>query len=325
MNFFRTKKRFAPAFVLLCACAPMSIFAQTDNDGIMMNKHQWCNGAEYMHSQWTNYWEGTLKRNNLNLGTVSTQSVMVMSNFGITNNLNVIASVPYIWTKASAGTLHGMKGFQDASLFLKWRAITVPVAKGKLSLFAVGGISTPTHNYVIDFLPLSIGLGSTNLTGRITADYQKGIFYATLSGAYVWRSNVKLDRTSYYTTEMHYTNVVQMPDMLNFNFDFGIRKKYLVAEANVLNMTTLGGFDMRRNDMPFVSNRMNSTSIGLHAKYTLPFFSHLELVAGGGYVIGGVKIGQQNILQPRNVGQSTSLHVGGYYIFTFKSKSSIKK
>ncbi len=60
--------------------------AQTVDDGIMMNKKQWCNGLTYMHSSWNEYWEGTLKRDNLNLGTVTTQSMMLMSNYGITDN-----------------------------------------------------------------------------------------------------------------------------------------------------------------------------------------------------------------------------------------------
>ncbi|HEX4850343.1 MAG TPA: hypothetical protein VFV08_06025, partial [Puia sp.] len=180
--------------------------AQTDYDGIMMQKKQWCNGATYMFSAWNQYWEGTHKRNNQNIGTVTTQSVMYMTNYGITNNLNVLANVPYVWTHASAGTLHGLKGFQDVSVYVKWKPLSFNVANGKLNLFAVGGFSTPLENYVIDFLPMSIGLGSTDVSGRITADWQKGIFYATLSSAYVWRSNVKLDRTAYYTTSQHNTN-----------------------------------------------------------------------------------------------------------------------
>ncbi|HTS43585.1 MAG TPA: hypothetical protein VMH01_04255 [Puia sp.] len=278
--------------------------AQTENDGIMMKKNQWCNGATYMYSSWDEYWEGTYKRNNQNIGTVTTQSVMFMSNYGISDKLNVLASLPYVWTHASAGTLHGMNGLQDVMVSLKWKAVIFDVAKGKLSLFGVGSFSTPASDYTIDFLPMSIGLGSTDLTGRITADYQKGIFYTTLSGAYVWRSNVKIDRNAYYTTEQHNTNEVEMPDQLNFNLNVGIRKKYLVAEVNVENVTTLGGFDIRKNDMPFVSNRMNATSLGVHAKYTLPFFTHIEVLGGGGYVIAG-----------RNVGQAVMFHAGAYYIF----------
>lgn len=94
--------------------------AQTVDDAIMMSKKQWCNGLTYMHSSWNEYWEGTLKRSNQNLGTVTTQSAMLMSAYGITDNLNVLVNVPYVWTNASAGTLHGMEGFQDIEVDLKY-------------------------------------------------------------------------------------------------------------------------------------------------------------------------------------------------------------
>ena len=108
-------------FQMMCVLSVLCVTttatkAQTVDDAIMMNKKQWCNGLTYMHSSWDEYWEGTFNRNNLNLGTVTTQSLMLMSNYGITDKLNVLVNVPYVWTDASAGTLHGMKGFQDIEL-----------------------------------------------------------------------------------------------------------------------------------------------------------------------------------------------------------------
>jgi len=301
-------------FLFVCATfSYTSIFSQTEHDAIMMNKGQWCNGAAYTHSRWSNYWEGTFDRKNDNIGSVTTQSVMYMTNFGITDNLNVMGGLPYVWTGASKGTLHGMKGPQDASLYLKWRAYTAKAGKGKFALLVVGGVSTPVNDYVLDFLPLSIGMGSTNFSGRLITDYQRGIFFTTASAAYVRRSNVKLDRTSYYTNEIHYTNEVRMPNQALYNFSIGIRKKYLVAEALLNNSTTLGGFDIRKNDMPFSSNKMNSTSVGAHAKYTLPCFTHIEITGDAAYVIAG-----------RNVGQAFSYGAGVYYLFSLHSKKSLK-
>jgi len=299
---------------LLIILSSFSVLAQTDNDAIMMNKYQWCSGATYMHSSWDQYWEGTFKRSNANIGTVTTQSVMAMSNYGITNNLNVMVNAPYVWTQASAGTLHGMKGFQDVAAYVKWKPVTLPLANGKFSLFTIGGFSTPLTNYVIDFLPLSIGLGSSNLSGRLMAYYKTGIFYVRLSGAYIWRSNVKLDRTAYYTTSQHNTNEVQMPDQTDFNGALGIYKKYLIAEIHVDRTTTLGGFDMRKNDMPFVSNRMNTASVGAHVKYTLPFYTHVALLGDVDRVVAG-----------RNVGQATSFSMGAFFAFYVKQKRGFQE
>jgi hypothetical protein len=281
--------------------------AQTVDDAIMMDKKQWCSGLTYMHSAWKEYWEGTHKRENLNLGTITTQSVMLMSNYGITDKLNVLVSVPYVWTNASSGTLDGMKGFQDIEADVKYEFYKTKIGKGKLSLIGLVGFSTPLTNYENDFLPMSIGLGSTNLSGRLTADYQNGIFFTTISSAYVFRSDVTIDRTSYYTDQINYTNKVDMPNQLYSNLFIGIRKANLIAEAAVMNMYTFGGYDIRVNDMPFVSNQMNSISLGGHVKYFLPFIPNLEVIGGADWVVAG-----------RNVGQATTYTAGLYYVLSLK-------
>ena len=289
-------------------------YAQTDLDGIMMNKNQLCNGLMYNYNSWDYYWEGTFKRNNQNLGTVSTQSVMYGANYGITGRLNVMISAPYVWTKSTAGTLHSSRGIQDVSLFVKWKPVLYSFGKNKISLIVVGGFSTPLTNYQIDYLPLTIGLGSTNLTSRAMAEYQHRRFTVSGSATYIWRSNVKIDRTSYYDTRQHITNEVQMPDASQYQLRTGYRGRYLLAEALVTNWTTLGGFDITRNNMPFPSNRMNMTTVGASIKYTLKQYTHLSLLAGANYTVAG-----------RNVGQASAFNVGAFYAFYLNKKSQTKR
>lgn len=283
--------------------------AQTDMDAIMMNKNQFCSGLQFGVSSWKNYWEGKLKRNNENLGTVSSSSLMLMANYGITGKLNVMVGAPYIWNKASAGTLRGMQGLQDASLFVKWKALTYTKEKQKLSVFLLGGFSTPLSNYVADYLPLSIGLRSTNLTGRLMVDYQYKRFTVTGSAAFIGRSNIKIDRNAYYDTQLRLTNEVNMPNATQFQLRTGYRGKYLLAEALLTNWTTLGGFDISRNNMPFPSNRMNATSAGFNLKYTLKSYTNLSFLAGGQFTLAG-----------RNMGQSNGFTAGAFYAFYFSKK-----
>ena len=301
-------KRILP--VIYFFIPAIALQAQTDMDAIMMNKTQFCSGLMYTHSSWENYWEGNLKRNNQNIGTVTTQSVMYMANYGITGKLNVMIGAPYIWTKASAGTLSGLKGVQDFLVFVKWKPVTETFGKNKLSLFLLGGFSTPITNYVIDFLPMSIGLGSTNFTGRAMIDYQRGKFTVTGSAAYVRRSNVTIDRTSYFDTELRLTNEVKMPDAEQYQLRTGYRGKYLLAEATLSNWTTKGGFDITRNNAPFPNNRMNATMIGAAVKYTLPVHTNLSFLAGANYTVAG-----------RNVGQITEYSGGVFYAFYFNKKA----
>lgn len=304
-------KRCLP--LLPATLASSSLLAQTDMDAIMMNRSQFCNGFLYEHSSWDRYWEGTMKRTNENLGTVTTQSVMYMGAYGITDKLNILAGVPYVWTKASAGTLHGMKGMQDVSAFVKWIPFQKQLGNGRLTTFAIGGISTPTNNYVIDFMPMVIGLGSTNVIGRAMVDYNYKRITVTGSAAYVRRSNVKIDRNSYYDTQLHLTDEVQMPNAAQYQLRAGYRGRYLIAEAVLSNWTTLGGFDISRNNMPFPSNRMNATTMGLHLKYTVPSFTGLSVLAGVNKTLAG-----------RNMGQASAFDAGIFYAFYFKKPSAKK-
>lgn len=300
--------------LLCCVCFLASVaLAQTDMDAIMMNKSQFCNGFQYDYSSWDHYWEGKMERTNENLGTVTTQSVMYMGAYGITDKLNVLAGLPYVWTKASGGTLHSMKGVQDVSAFVKWIPFQKRLGGGTLTTFAIGGVSTRTNDYTIDFLPLSIGMGSTNFIGRAMVDYNYKRVTLTGSAAYVRRSNVKLDRTSYYDTQLHLTNEVQMPNAAQYQLRAGYRGRYLIAEALVSNWTTLGGFDITRNNMPFPSNRMNATSVGVHVKYTTPFHSNLSILAGANKTLAG-----------RNMGRASAFDAGVFYAFYFKKPTTKK-
>lgn len=306
-------KRVTWLCAMLCAMlfSVQSVLAQTDMDADMMNKNLFCTGLMYSHSSWDHYWEGTLKRNNQNLGTVSTQMVGWMGNYGVSKKLNILFNLPYAFTRASAGTLHGMKGFQDLSLFVKYKPLNISIGKGKLALLAIGGISIPTTDYVIDFLPLSIGLGSKQVIGRLMGDYQLGNFFVTASGTYTYRSNVFLDRDNYYTTEQHLTNEVEMPDAISVNLRTGYRSKRFTAEVVMNKMTTQGGFDITRNNMPFPSNRMNTTSAGLNFRYIPKPVKELTITAGADYVLDG-----------RNVGQSKTFFGGIFYILNFSRKTT---
>lgn len=292
-----------------CFCM-LQTTAQTDLDGIMMTKNNFCTGVVFNHSSWKNYWEGTYKRDNANLGTVSTQMIGIMGNYGITDKINLLFSIPYVQTKASAGSMKGLKGVQDLSLWIKWMPVELKLGRGDFSLYGVAGYSLPVSDYVADFLPMSIGLRSKNLSIRAIADYQVGKFFATGSATYVQRSNIEIDRDAYYTTEMHYTKEVKMPDAASFNFRAGYRSNSFTGEVVLSNWTTLGGFDITKNNMPFPSNEMNATRAGLAFKYTAKRLPGLSLIGAGNITVAG-----------RNVGQATDFSAGAFYVFDFKKKN----
>lgn len=293
--------------ILLC----FQLRAQTLTDGFMMTSKSVCTGFTYSHDSWKEYWQGSKKRENGNIGTVTTQNVMWMATYGITDKLNVIAMVPYVWTNASSGTLHPMQGVQDLTLGVKYRFLKIDFGESGSSLrfFGLLSGSVPLTNYTPDFLPLSIGVQSKTVAPRLTAYYVlKHHWYANISGAYNFRSNITLDRPSYYSDDQFYsTNVVAMPNQFLVNANIGYKLPFFWADINYSQQNTLGGGDIRPQDMPFASNRMNFVKLGVTARYYFPYPRGLSVEAMTSYTVLG-----------RNVGQSTTYSAGLQYTFIFK-------
>jgi hypothetical protein len=300
-------KRLLCLTLVLLPAVPGS--AQTIEDGLMMPKKALCTGFLYGYDRWDEYWEGTLKRDNGNVGTLTTQSVGWMGTYGVTDRLNLISMVPYVWTHASAGTLEGQKGFQDLTIAAKYRLIGKESASGNaFRTFLVGMYSVPLTNYVPDLYPLSIGPASQHLGGRVTLNYTtKGGWYLNATTAYTWRGNVTLDRPAYFTNgQLFLTNEVEMPNAFEYSFSAGYVKDRVTAPVSFSQHRTLGGGDIRRQDMPFVSNRMNMSKLDALVKYDLARPRNLSLQLQVAQVVTG-----------RNVGQSSMLMAGLLYTFHF--------
>lgn len=278
------------------------LLAQMPNDAIYMPKGQVCVGTMYTHSSWKEYWENTLKRENLNIGTHTTQSVMVMPAIGITNRFNVILGLPYVWTKTSAGNLMGQKGLQDLSGWLKWKMVDV---KG-FTINGLLGASIPVSKYVPDFLPMSIGLQCRTVSARILPSFQhKSGAYVTGHWTYSWRSNIHVDRDAYQADDRVYnTNEVSVPNATDWGARVGILKRKWQTEVFVENFSCVNGDNIRRNDMPFPTNNMEATTVGWYGKLQP---KALGMNARVSYVTNGL-----------NMGQSTSIMVGVLYLFNFK-------
>jgi hypothetical protein len=288
--------------------------AQTDMDGLMMAKRNLCGGIVIGHSQWNHYWEGTLYRNNENIGTFTSQMAMAMANYGVSDKFNLIASAQYIKNQNSAGTLRGQQGFQDASLTAKWEFFGKSYQYAYVSFLAFGTLTAPLTNYVADYLPLSIGMQSKTASGKLMVDIQHKRWFATASTQYTQRGNVSIDREAYYTTEMIYSNLVAMPAVLSSNIRLGYRQNAeLIVEAVYDRINTLGGFDIRRNDMPFLSNNMEASRIGLNWKIPVPKINGLSWLGAATTTIAG-----------RNMGQSHMVMTGLVYQGEFTSKNTPK-
>ncbi|MDB4872271.1 MAG: hypothetical protein JWL97_3275 [Gemmatimonadales bacterium] len=283
--------------------APAPVVAQSIDDGSTMPKGSLSAGVLYSHDSWDQYWEGTLKRTNGNIGTLTTQSVTFVGGYSVTDRLSVMASLPYIWTHASQGVLHDMNGVQDLALAAKFRLLsTGPSAHGTFSAFVAGVAALPTSSYTPDFYPLSIGTAGRRAAGHLVLGFQSNsAWFANASASYMWCNNVRLNRSSYYTNgQLYLTNVVVMPNVVDYTLSAGVDKGHWRVPITLVQQRTLGGGDIRRQDMPFVSNRMDFVKLDGGVMYALP--KNVSISLGAGRVLTG-----------RNVGQSTTFTSGLVY------------
>ena len=293
--------------LMLAALGASSASAQTLDDGLLIPKKTLTTGVMYAHDSWDEYWEGTLKRTNGNIGTLTTQSVAWVGGYGVTDRLSLMATLPYVWTHASQGVLHDLSGFQDLTFAAKYRLLTTgPATRGTLSAFLVGAAAAPIGDYTPDFYPLSIGTGGGRVAARLTVSYESpSAWFANASSGYTFCSNIRLNRNSYFTDgQLYLTNEVKMPNVLENSFNAGVSLGNWRLPVSLTQRRTLGGGDIRRQDMPFVSNRMDFVRLDGGVMYRLP--KSLSVAVGAGHVLNG-----------RNVGQSTTFTSGLSYALHF--------
>jgi hypothetical protein len=289
--------------LIIALISASSAAAQAPSDGFMMPKRTLSVGTLYAHESWDEYWEGTLKRTNGNIGTLTTRSVTGVAGYGITDRLGVMATLPYIWTHASQGVLHDLSGFQDLTFIAKYRLLTTgPTDHGAVSAFVSGTAAVPIGDYTPDFFPLSIGTAGRRAAAHLTLDFKSNsAWFANASAAYMFCSNVRLNRNSYFTDgQLYLTNEVVMPNVLDYSLTAGINKGRWMIPVSLVQQRTLGGGDIRRQDVPFVSNRMDFVKLDGGVMYAMP--KNLS-----------VRLGAAHVLSGRNVGQSTSFTSGLFY------------
>ena len=263
----------------LIVLSTIPLAAQRIEDGILLPKQRVATGVIYSHDSWDHYWEGALNRTNGNLGTVTTQNATFVGIFGPMRNLNAFVMVPYVWTHASQGVLHPQSGLQDLTLAVKYQAVRLPLGDiGELHGIAAVSGSLPMTNYEPDDQPLSIGNHSRTIAPRATVNLRMwDRLYADATAAYVFRDIVKLDRPYYYTNgQFVLSNQVPMPNQFQYSVSAGYFHHDLLLVGEFIQQQTRGGGDIRRQDMPFISNRVNLSRYGARAQVPIPHLHNLQ-------------------------------------------------
>jgi hypothetical protein len=295
---------------LLCASLGLLSIAnaQTPLDGLMMPKGEICIALQYDQVTWDRYWEGSTTRVNQNIGTFTKQMGMPMIVGGITDKLNVILSLPYVKTEASAGQLTGVQGIQDFGLSLKALLLEKSIGKGKLTGFSNLSFSMPASNYLSDYMPFSLGFGANELGIRAIGKYEldKGP-YLRASYSYLHRGVTEAERDFYYAGQnAFYTGKMDVPNAFLGQVTLGswMFKKKLRVEASLTAIKSTSGDDIRVYSMPQPTNKVDFDRVEGFAQY---YFK-----TNGGF---GLIASYQKAISGRNMGQFSGYGLGITYQF----------
>lgn len=284
-----------------------SVKAQLPFDEVMMGKGEICFAGMYEHSSWNTYWEGSYLRENANIGTFTRQMAMPMLAMGLSQKINLIASLPYISTKASGGTQVGQSGIQDLSISVKVDWLQKQLGNGRLLFLTNVHYSTPVGNYLSDYMPFSIGVGAPELGLRGIGVYKMDnglVFRAAL--AYLWRGQTEIERDYYYQDGSVYSSFMNVPHALNIHGAIGYwaLDNRLRLEATYTSLNCLSGDDIRSYNRPQPTNKMEVSQVGAWVQYYIKADRGLGALAYVSQTISG-----------RNMGKATTIGVGLTYQF----------
>ena len=264
-------------------------------DGFMRGKGHTTAALSYAREQYDTYFVGGTSTQNPNLGVIVTRSATLFAATGLSNKLDVIINLPYIKADADQGYWQDQKGLQDGGLYLKYQPYKRQLGElGEASVILAGGFSTPLSRYVAD-APVAIGHHSTNLDGRVLAQFKlkQGLFVAAQAG-YIYRSRVKLDRDAVDIAPdvqgYYYGHQAQVPDALDYSAKIGYAG-IVYADAWLNRQDARGGTNIGPG-VPFPSNGVSYTRTGFSLFSQLPFYKAVGLGFGGSYTLNGKNVGK---------------------------------
>jgi hypothetical protein len=283
--------------------------AQTPLDGLMMPKGEICLAIVYENTTWDRYWDGSTIRVNQNIGTFTKHMGMPMIVGGITDKVNVILSLPYVKTEASAGQLTGVQGIQDFGISVKALLLEKSLGKGKLTGFSNLSLSTPASNYLSDYMPFSLGFGANELGIRAIGKYEldKGPYFRA-SYSYLYRGVTEAERDFYFADQdAYYTSKMDVPNAFLGQVTIGswMFKKKLRVEASLTTIKSTSGDDIREYSMPQPTNKVDFDRVEGFAQY---YFNS----NGRGF---GLIASYQKAISGRNMGQFSGYGLGITYQF----------
>ncbi len=219
------------------------------------------------------------------LGKITVTSLNFYLAHGITNDIDLVASLPRV-SASAAGDGTGppdQSGIQDGTLMLKWRPWQAAITQSiTFDMSTAIGVRGPLSDYVSN-APVAIGHRSTDVELRAIGllRFSSGPF-ASLSLGYSRRDGI-------------------VPDAALVSGSIGYAADKIYVEGWIFNQNSQSGTDIGDTvgfpTLGFPSNRINFLRVGLKGAYS--FTDWLAVSIGGAITLNG-----------RNVGKATGIGGG---------------
>lgn len=149
--------------------------------------------VSYTAESYDHFWLGTTKVAVPNGGDVDIKSTSLWLQWGLTDNLAIVANLPYV-DASSDGFGLDASGLQDLSALLKVRLLS----SGPHTLVGAAGVRTAVQDYEAN-LPVDLGDNTTDALFRLVYQFQTPNFYISQQVGYDIRGDDAPDDYPLYT------------------------------------------------------------------------------------------------------------------------------
>lgn len=314
LSLFRYKRKTQIDFnILTVLVSTVAISSgQTPTDALMMPSKNICILLSYDYGHFDQYWEGNNLRSNETIASVNRTTILPMAAVGILDDLNFYIGLPYVKTKSSepnGGKFEGANDFQNFMVALKYKALEKSLGSDRLSLLTTVGYSTPSTNYLSDYMPYSLGFGAPELSLRGIAQYQLNTgFYIRSMVGHLWRGYTEAERDYYYNNGSYYTSLMDVPNAWNLEAVLGkwFMNNVLKLELNYTGLKSTSGDNIRAYNSAQPTNKVKYDRLGVSLQYYPTSLNGLGVV---GYYT--------NVVNGLNTAKISNVGLGLTYQFNF--------
>lgn len=205
----------------------------------------------------------------LGLKEVSTKSVSLYSEYGITDRLGLVINLPYSSANSTNENMKTMSNLQDFSFHLKY-ALRKPTTS-PFQVIGALGVVFPASNYD-PLVPLTIGSHVVCIQGSLSGLYQFGNgFFGELSTSAIIRNE-------------------SAPPVFRTTSKIGWSKNKFYGHLWYSKQHSFSGYDLGEPGSSFQTLKVDYNKLGMYVSYRI--ISQISLSLSGGRVIGGRNVGQ---------------------------------